>query len=308
MEALQGHKAALQQAFSGSDPDMVCWISIKRGGRPTTVHGAPLTVRSRLREELFERDRSVILTGGTLTDGGGFDHIRSAIGLEGGTERSLGSPFDYRKAAIVLTPSDIPEPGQPGYAIATGNAIAEIAIALKQRVLVLFTSYSAMDTVRSNIRGDLERRGVRLVAQGVDGPPHRVMKKLAQRPATVALGVSSLWEGVDLEQGSIKALIVTRLPFGVPTEPVFAARSELYEDPFNDYAIPEAVRRFRQGFGRLIRASRDRGSFIVLDRRISSKSYGKLFFESLPDVSIRAVPLADISGLVSRWDAGTSGP
>ncbi|MDP3767018.1 MAG: helicase C-terminal domain-containing protein, partial [Dehalococcoidia bacterium] len=311
---------------------------------------APLRVGALLKEKIFSRERCVVLTGATLSDpadasarspGNGpsreapaadgddreasgpdvsqFSRLRSAVGLEGGRELVLGSPFDYRSAALIVVPEDIPEPGAPGYAKAVAAAITEIALALKDRVLVLFTSNSALENARKAVSGPLQAAGIRVLAQGTDGSPHRVMRALAETRAAVAMGAQSLWEGVDLGGqarrpddanrtaaggASIKALLMARLPFPVPTEPIVAARSELYEDGFNEYMVPEAVMRFRQGFGRLIRSRSDRGAFVVLDRRILTKQYGLAFQRSLPRCTVRRVSMAELGDTVRRWNAG----
>jgi len=307
VETLAEARNGLRQAVPEPDAGMVYWASVRRGDGSVTLHGAPLDVGPLLREALFERERCVVLTGGTLTSDGGFDRLRSAVGLEGGRELALGSPFDYKRAVMVAVPEDISEPGGHGYAKAVAKAIRDVALAVRERVLVLFTSYSALENARTAVKDELEAAGIRVVGQGVDGPPRRVMRALEEAPATVAMGVSSLWEGVDLDVGSIKALIMTRLPFNVPTEPVFAARSELYEDGFGEHAVPEAALRFRQGFGRLIRARTDRGSFVVLDRRVISKGYGARFIKALPECTFRKVTLDSLGEAVAEWHKGEQG-
>ncbi|MBM3957115.1 MAG: hypothetical protein FJ313_03595, partial [Gemmatimonadetes bacterium] len=308
IEALSAAREGLRQAVPEPAPEMVYWASVRRGDGAVTLHGAPLAVGPLLKEKLFERERCVVLTGGTLTSDGAFVRLRHAIGLEGGRDLALGSPFDYRRAVMVAVPEDISEPGGYGYARSVARAIADVATAVRERVLVLFTSYSALENARTAVRGDLERAGIRVVAQGVDGPPRRVMRALEEKPETVAMGVSSLWEGVDLEEGSVRALVVARLPFDVPTEPVFAARSELYENGFDEYAVPEAAMRFRQGFGRMIRAHSDRGSFIVLDRRVISKAYGQRFLKALPECTYRQVTLDTLGRAVAEWHRGEGAP
>ncbi len=314
IEALGLARAGLRQAVAEPRPDMVYWVSSGKGDW-VAMNGAPLQVGPILREKLFKRERAVVLTGATLSADGGFDRFREAIGLDSGRELLLGSPFDYRQAALIAVPEDIPEPGSAGYAKAIAAAIASVALALRDRVLVLFTSNSALEAARRAIVPLLEPEGVRVVAQGTDGPPHRVMRALADTQACVALGASSLWEGVDMggrrDTGnggtsgpSIKALLMPRLPFPVPTDPIFAARSELHEDAFNDYAVPEAVLRFRQGFGRLIRSRSDRGAFVVLDRRILTKQYGVAFQRALPKCTVRRVTLAELGDVVEGWNSG----
>src|SRR5262249_35008018 len=146
----------------------------------------------------------------------------------------------------------------------------------------------------------LERQGVRVLAQGVDGTPAELLEALRSRPGTVLFGTSSFWEGVDVVGDALSLLVIAKLPFSVPTDPVFTARSGLFDEPFRDYALPQAVLRFKQGFGRLIRHKSDRGAVVVLDRRLRSKSYGRVFLESLPAASVSQAPLAQLPSLVSR--------
>ncbi len=318
VDSLVRTRVCLKEAITEPSKDSVYWIDLDergaRGGGASRqvayVKSAPLKVGPLLAEKLFKNERCVILTGATLSSDGTFDRVRAAVGLEPGRDLLLGSPFDYRNAALVAVPEDMPEPGSQGYAKAIAAAISDIALALRDRVLVLFTSNSALEAARKAIAPMLQRQGIRVVAQGTDGSPHRVMRELAATKECVALGAASLWEGVDLNSGaeigmpaSIKALIMPRLPFPVPSDPVFAARSELYEDGFNDYAVPEAVMRFRQGFGRLIRSKTDHGAFVVLDRRILTKQYGVAFQRALPKCTVRRTSLGEVAGVVNAWNS-----
>ena len=165
----------------------------------------------------------------------------------------------------------------------------------------LFTSHASLQAARSGIRETLERDGYRVMAQGVDGTPRALLETFLNDPKSVLLGTASFWEGVDIPGGALKALVVARLPFNVPTEPVFAARSELFQDPFNQYAVPQSVLRFRQGFGRLIRGEEDRGVVIVLDQRIISRRYGRAFLESIPQCTMSKGNLRELSREVERW-------
>ena len=303
LESIEESRRGLRQGIPEPEDGMVCWLSARPPNGPIAVSGAPLAVGPALRDTLFERERCVILTSGTLADEGRFDRIRDTLGVESGREVALGSPFDFKKAALVLVPGDIPEPNRPGFNEGVARAIKDVAMVLRERTLVLFTSNSALNATRSAIKSSLEAEGIKLVAQGIDGPPHRVMRALDANKATVALGAASLWEGVDLEESSIGALMIARLPFPVPSDPVFSARSELYDDGFGDYAVPSAVLRFRQGFGRLIRSRSDRGVFIVLDSRMATRGYGAAFRDALPECDIEVVRASELAARVSRWHA-----
>jgi DNA polymerase-3 subunit epsilon/ATP-dependent DNA helicase DinG len=183
--------------------------------------------------------------------------------------------------------------------------LVDIAKSSAGRVLALFTSISALDNARKAITPILAQQGIRVIAQGADGSPARIMRMLAEEGPTIALGTSSLWEGVDLQGASLDALVMARLPFPVPSDPIVAARSEQFEDGFNEYSIPEAVQRFRQGFGRLIRSRTDRGVFVILDNRIVTKNYGVKFQRALPPCTVRRVSTERLFPLLESWRNGT---
>ena len=265
-----------------------------------------------MNQALFSSDRTVILTGATVAYEKSFERYRASIGLEGGSDLVLGSPFDYEKNALIVVPEDMPEPGAAGFASSTADALVDIARASAAgtdgktgRVLALFTSISALDNARKAITPVLSQMGIRVIAQGSGGSPARIMRMLADEEPTIALGTSSLWEGVDLQGASLDALVMARLPFPVPTDPIVAARSEQFEDGFLEYSIPEAVQRFRQGFGRLIRSRTDRGAFIILDNRIVSKNYGVKFQRALPKCTVRRVSTERLYPLLESWRNGT---
>lgn len=303
-ESITAAHEGLRQAIIEPENGYVYWLSVIGGGRAIEVNGAPLDVSPILREQLFDRDATTILTGATLSYGGSFERITSAVGLDDAGELSLGSPFDYRQAALIAVPEDIAEPGGTGYAQGVAAAIEAVAKGVRGRTLALFTSNSALENARKALVGPLAQLGIKVIGQGNDGPPHRIMRTLAAEDDVVALGTSSLWEGADLQGASLDALLMARLPFPVPSDPVFSARNELFEDGFGEYAVPEAVLRFRQGFGRLIRAKTDRGMFVILDRRILSKGYGRNFQRALPKSTVRRTVIEELETLGRKWKAG----
>jgi DNA polymerase-3 subunit epsilon/ATP-dependent DNA helicase DinG len=202
----------------------------------------------------------------------------------------------------------MPEPNWPEYAGAFSQAVIDLTRASRGRALVLFTSHANLRTVHAHVEPVLRREGIIALAQGVDGSPRQLVRALQANPETVILGTSSFWEGVDIAGEALSLIIMARLPFNVPTEPVFAARSALYDDPFNQFGLPQAVLRFKQGFGRLIRTTTDRGVLAVLDRRIVSKTYGTAFTESLPPCTFRQALLREMPGLVEGWLAADGVP
>ena len=287
------------------DENFVYWSSVnQRRNMELQLNGAPLDVSAQLRAGLFSQDRAHVLTGATISDGGSFERTKTALGFDADAELSIGSPFDFKNAALILVPEDIPQPNTPGYNEAVTSAVHDIAVATKGRTLALFTANSALNTTRDVLFNRFKNTETQVFGQGRDGPASRVMQLLNDADDAVALGAMSLWEGIDLQDASINSLVMTRLPFPVPRDPIHEARSENLENPFNGYFVPEAVTKFRQGFGRLIRSRSDRGVFVVLDRRIISKAYGRLFQKSIPQGTVRRVTLRTLPEYVKKWLSG----
>ena len=291
-----------------TDERRVDWMALVGGGKgdPSSrsnlvLQSAPLRVGQELEERLFSRKRSVILTSATLTTEGNFDYIRERVGMEESEEVLVGSPFDYHRAALLLIPEDMPAPDASGYQQAMETLLVALARGLDGHTLVLFTSHAALRGTAHGIRGPLGAEGIRVLAQGIDGSPRQIHRSFSEDARGVILGTSSFWEGVDLSGGVLKSLVIARLPFNVPTDPVFAARSDQYEEPFREYALPQAVLRLRQGIGRLIRGSDDKGTIVLLDRRIIARAYGKAFLDSLPPCSVKRGPLSAIPGYAAEW-------
>ena len=281
----------LKEFVVAPEDDAIYWLTLSARRVELSLHSAPLHVAEPLDELLFSQTRSVIMTSATLSVATTsatliteqtFDHIIERTGFTDARELLLGSPFDYPSAAVLCLPNDMPEPRSWAYQEALESAIKDAAIAAEGRTMALFTSYSALRSTASSIKDDLKARGIEVLQQGSDGPPAQVVRRFMQNPRAVLLGTASFWEGVDLPGDALSVLIVARLPFTVPTEPVFQARSELYDNAFMQYAVPQAILRLRQGFGRLIRAKTDRGAVIILDRRITASRYGSAFLRSLP--------------------------
>ncbi len=272
----------LKEFVVAPDDDAIYWLTLSARRAELSLHSAPLHVAEQLDELVFSQTRSVIMTSATLSTEQTFDHIIERTGFKDARELLLGSPFDYPGAAVLCLPNDMPEPRSWAYQDALEAAIKDAAIAAEGRTMALFTSYSALRSTASSIRDDLKARGIEVLQQGNDGPPAQVVRRFMQNPKAVLLGTASFWEGVDLPGDTLSVLIVARLPFTVPSEPVFQARSELYDNAFMQYAVPQAILRLRQGFGRLIRTKTDRGAVIILDRRVTASRYGSAFLRSLP--------------------------
>ena len=283
------------------DDEKIYWASLKDRGHILTLCAAPLHVGSLLRDCLFYPKECVVLTSATLSTEGHFEYIKERLGLEDAAELLLGSSFDYMSSALLYIPEDVPEPGQAGYQQAVAQALLDLCRATQGRTMVLFTSHAALRASYDVIWAPLIREGLAVLGQGIDGTPKQLLETFKADPRAILLGTSSFWEGVDIVGGALSVLVLARLPFSVPTDPVFVARSQLFDDPFNQYAVPQAALRFKQGFGRLIRSKSDRGVIVVLDRRVKTKSYGSAFLGSLPLCVVKSGPLRNLPREVLGW-------
>ena len=281
----------------------IYWISQDKLDGNITLNTAPMNVGNILQSELFSKKNSVILTSATLTTHGHFNYIRERLGIGEADEIKVDSPFDYPRAALIYIPQDMPNPNSRNYQKAVQQAIIDVCVGADGHTLGLFTSHAAIQATRNGIKNQLEGLGYRVFSQGIDGTPGNLLNLFMDNPKSVLLGTASFWDGVDIPGDALKALVLPRLPFNVPTDPIFAARSELFEDPFNDYAIPKSVIRFRQGFGRLIRSESEKGAVVILDERIISRPYGKVFLNSLPHCAVLRGNLSGISSEIKQWIA-----
>jgi DNA polymerase-3 subunit epsilon/ATP-dependent DNA helicase DinG len=195
----------------------------------------------------------------------------------------------------------MPEPGMPGYQRVLEQTLVDMCIASEGRALILFTSHSAVRATYRAIQRPLEDKGIMVLGHNIDGSRKQLLERFKSNPRTVLLGTSSFWEGIDVVGDALSVLVIAKLPFSVPTDPVFAARSEGFEDPFLQYSVPQAILKFKQGFGRLIRSKSDRGVVAVLDRRVLSKRYGQSFLDSLPDCTVKIGLTANLPDAVADW-------
>ncbi len=283
------------------EQEMVYWLTASVVEGAADMHAAPLSVGPALQNGLFAQKKSVVLTSATLSASGGFDYFRSRVGIDDGRELLVGSPFDYKQAVLFGVPKDMPEPSHPAYQQALNDAVIELALAAEGRIMVLFTSYNSLRATHAGVLGSLGTAGIRLLGQGIEGAPRQLLRSFQDDPKAVLLGTASFWEGVDLRGGQLKVLVLARLPFNPPNDPVFAARSEHFDDPFNQFAVPQAILRFRQGFGRLIRSREDAGVIVALDRRLSSRGYGKAFINAIPGCTTTDAPITELRRQVHAW-------
>jgi predicted DnaQ family exonuclease/DinG family helicase len=301
LQETQGTVTGMSAALEEDDPQRIVWLESERSDGSLVVTSVPLAVDGLLQERLYEGLSTLVLTGATLQAQGSFAYLQERLGLEDAETLALGSPFDYRRAALVLVPRDMPEPEWPDYLESLSHAIADLVRASRGRALVLFTSHSSLRATHQLVGEMLRDEAIQVLGQGIDGSARQLVRTLQSNPNTVLLGTASFWEGIDIVGEALSLLVIARLPFNVPSDPVFAARSALYDDPFAQYALPQAVLRFKQGFGRLIRSKTDRGVLVVLDRRIASRQYGSAFLESLPDCAMREAAVREMPWLVEQW-------
>lgn len=280
----------------------VHWISGGGRFRSAWINAAPIDVGALLRDRLFAFPEAVVLVSATLTIGGSFEHIKRRLGLDEARGEALGSPFDYGRAALLYVPNDLPDPTQTGYAAHVERAILDVATRLGGRTLVLFTSRAQLRQTYAAVRDGLAAKNITLLAQGIDESSRtRLLDAFRRGTRVVLFGTNAFWEGIDVVGDALSCVMVTRLPFAVPSDPIYAARAECFDDPFGQYAVPQAVLRLKQGFGRLIRARSDRGAVIVLDRRLVTRSYGQAFLRSLPPCSVKQGPVARAGVEAHGW-------
>src|SRR5215211_2734829 len=287
--------------ISKPNQGMVYWIEVQPNGNRLSLNAAPLSVASLVEKYLWHEKRAVILTSATLTTHGEFQYLRNTLGADEADEMQLGSPYDYENAALLYIANDIPEPNANGYQQALDRALIATAKATGGRMLVLFTSYAALKKTAQSITGPLAREDIYVYEQGDGASPNALLESFKATDRAVLLGTRSFWGGVDLPGASLSVVVLTKLPFDVPTDPLIAARSEMYEDSFQEYYLPEAILKFRQGFGRLIRTASDRGVVAILDRRVLTKQYGRLFLDSLPRCTARQGPATSLANQAAKW-------
>jgi DNA polymerase-3 subunit epsilon/ATP-dependent DNA helicase DinG len=296
-----GLQYGLSHALLAEDASLICWLDRQRQTGDVVLNTAPLEVADILRRDLFDAKESVVLTSATLSTEDSFDYLRERVGLDDADELLLGSPFDYPSSTLIALPTDLPEPNAPSFTAEISEVLLESIRASQGRALVLFTAYGPLNAVYEQIKGPLEQEGILVLAHGTDGSPRQMLAALRENPRTVLLGTASFWEGVDVAGEALSLLVIARLPFAVPSDPIYQARSQLYDQPFEQYALPQAVLRFRQGFGRLIRSKTDRGVLVVLDRRLRARRYGESFLRSIPRCTLREMPGRDVAGAVEEW-------
>lgn len=281
--------------------ELIYWIEVNPRGERLSLNAAPLRVGPLVQKHLWFEKSSVIMASATMTTHGDFAYVRRTLDADEVDVLSLGSPFDYESSTLLYVANDMPEPNNFNYQQALDRAIISTAKATGGRMLVLFTSYSALKKTAQAITGPLAREDIFVYEQGEGASPNALLESFKSTDRAVLLGTRSFWEGVDVPGDALSVVVITKLPFDVPSDPIISARSELYEDSFNEYYLPEAILKFRQGFGRLIRTASDRGVVAILDRRVLTKQYGRMFLESLPPCTARQGPVGGLAKMAGDW-------
>lgn len=288
-EALARRSGEIQSELeifrSGDLDNYVSWI--ERRDRGVFLEACPIDVSGMLSERLFTRVPTCVLTSATLTVADSFDYIRTRIGFHEGHELSLATEFDVRRQALLYIPKRMPDYRHPSYLERAAEEIKLVLRASQGRAFVLFTSYKQMQALFEIVADGLPYP---CLVQGKGGGKSRLLEEFKMTESAVLFATASFWQGVDVKGEALSAVIIDKLPFQVPSDPLVAARTAHIQNTggnaFSEYQVPNAVLRLKQGFGRLIRSTTDRGILAVLDNRLSTKSYGKLFMQSLPDYEV----------------------
>ncbi|MYF80198.1 MAG: DEAD/DEAH box helicase [Chloroflexi bacterium] len=288
----------LNRAVTEHSEDIVAWATREtRKSERTSVHAAPLSVADYLRP-LWQDRHAAVLTGATLAASpqeADFGYLRERLGINDAAEAQYGSPFDYERRCRIYLPGDILDADNPEHHDSVADAVVTLAAAADGRTMVLFRSYSAMNQVARRAQERLEQEGLVLLRQGRDGSAAAVVEALRRDSRSVLFGVNALWTGVDVPGDALSLLIVTRLPFAPPYDPVLHARGEQYENEFMQFTLPAAILQFRQGVGRLVRTQSDIGAIALLDGRIVSRRYGQQFIKAMPPAPLRQIPSAAVA-------------
>jgi ATP-dependent DNA helicase DinG len=291
-------------------PNTVRWIEIDaKNDRFFRIARCPLEVGEALSEWLFGNLKSVVMTSATLSVGRSFDYLHNRLGLDRVIDRHienhlLDSPFDFRKQALFAIPTDIALPDDKGFLDEVVKHVRAAVRITGGHAFVLFTSFYALDYVHRRLDEEFRALGIRPMKQG-EATRTRLLDEFRSAPSSVLFATDSFWEGVDVAGEALQCVIVPKLPFRVPTEPIQEARAEAISeaggDSFMDYSVPQAVIKFRQGLGRLIRRKTDRGAVLVLDRRIVTKRYGRVFLDSLPEMRMVQGPSRGVYAALDKF-------
>jgi DNA polymerase-3 subunit epsilon/ATP-dependent DNA helicase DinG len=299
MGELAGPRAAITRGLHDPRSSDIVWLERDNDGA-LALHVAQTHLGGAIRRTLVDTHRAVVFTSATLAVADSFDFALDRFGIGDVADTlAVGSPFDHQRQALLVLPVDVALPGEERFLEEVARLIEDVARALEGRTLVLFTSHATLRDAAARL-GALEGEGLAVLTQGIDGSRRALLERFTQGRA-VLLGTQSFWEGVDLPGDILRCVVIARLPFSVPDDPLVQGRAERYDDPFVQFQLPQAALRLRQGFGRLIRTKTDYGAVVLLDRRVVTKDYGEVLLDSLPDARTEHLPLHDIAARVAAW-------
>ena len=282
------------------DEDFIYWIEVNNKKSNSKLVATPLKIDGELNENLYSNLKQLIFTSATIAVEDNFDYFKKSIGLEEETyDKIIASPFDYDKQMKVYIPSGLPDPNDRDFLDEIEPLLKKMILKTKGRTFVLFTSYKSLNYMYYMLRDELEAQGIDFFIQGMY-PRTKLVEMFKKSDAPLLFGTDSFWEGVDVKGEKLISVIIVKLPFKVPSDPITEAIIETYEqqgkNPFLEYQIPESVIKFKQGIGRLIRSKEDRGIITILDNRIVTKRYGKYFIDSIPSKNIVRIDQNEIFG------------
>lgn len=303
----------IKQLILFPSEEFVSWVEVdvRAAQNATTMYAQPITIGEQLRNEFFQRKKSTVVTSATLSVKGSFQYMLRELGLEQQDcfVEQIASPFSYEKQVQLVIPNDLPEINNVSideYVAAISEHIISIAEATKGRMLILFTAYDMLRRTYNLMKESGLLEDFVIMGQGITaGSRTRLTRNFQRFDKAILLGTSSFWEGIDIPGEDLSCLIMVRLPFSPPNEPLTEAKCNLIKqkggNPFSEHSLPEAIIRFKQGFGRLIRTSEDRGFVVIFDKRIYTTSYGKAFLQSIPNVPVKKLNINETLDLIETF-------
>ena len=301
LKKLSESKKMVNNLIVKPDPETIYWIEISPVNNRLSLNSAPLHVGNLIEKMLWHEKESIIVTSATLTADNSFDYIRDRLSADEAEELVVGSPFDYENSVLLFIPNDIPDPNQGSAQHMVDTSLINLCKAVGGRTLALFTSYAQLKRTSTDIAPEMQKAGITIYEQGEGASASSLLETFRETDQAILLGTRSFWEGVDIQGEKLSVVVIVKLPFDVPSDPIFSARSEGFENPFSQYSLPEAILKFRQGFGRLIRSQSDRGVVVILDNRVLTKRYGREFLNSIPKCTERIAGIRELPREAQRW-------
>jgi ATP-dependent DNA helicase DinG len=300
---LRGRVALIEQALLQPRADRLYWIGMERRTGRALVQAAPTSAGRQLQDRAFADKETVVFTSASLAVAESFDYFKRGVGLNDAStyEMVLASPFDYLSQALLCLPTDLRDLQDPAFVEQVADIVLRIAEAIGGRTLVLFTSHQQLREVAELLRPRTAGGNLRVMAQNVDGTRRQLLAQFQENNRSILLGTNSFWEGIDVPGDALSCVVIVRLPFKVPSDPIQLARSATLADPFSELALPEAVLRLKQGFGRLIRRRSDRGAVVLLDHRVGNRTYGRAFLDALPRAAVHLGTTEEMPPAIADW-------